>query len=117
MDNQITVFDLLRRQELRELSEEEMVQQVSEQIGVKFKWVPYPPSKYNEGKGEWIGKFKGLKLTLGYNTNWYGERVIFADYDDPKNKSGGGAPCDDVLDAICWFRKIINRYLLKGGKK
>ena len=116
MQTQMTIFDLLRQKDLDEMPEEDMVREVSSRIGIVFQWVAYPPSKYNEGRGEWVAKYKGLRLTVGFDTNVDGEKYIGTGYDYPKEKSGGGAPCEDIDEAVDWFNRVISRYVRKGGQ-
>lgn len=107
MNGQMTIFDYIPTED----EEEQLARQVGSQIGVEFKYIPFEENKYNIGRGEWVGKYKCLKLTIGYDINCDGEKYIGADWDNKKTHAGGGAPCGSIEEAVEYFNRLIHREL------
>ena len=101
-DGQMNIFDYLPAAG----EEERMVREVGSQIGVEFNFEPFE-SKYNMGRGEWVGRYKGLIFTIGYDINCDGQKFISVGWDNKKTHAGGGAPRDNIEEAVEYFNRII----------
>lgn len=87
---------------LENLSEEEMVKQVSEATGIPF--------KYKDSLFGWVHNIKKTKeeFSIRYGNYSIGDhrRMIHCDY--CKGTSGCGGPRDSVEEAIEFFMRRIN---------
>lgn len=104
MEKQLTIFDLLSdERSLDDMTEEEMAEEVGKRLGLTFQLF-----RYDANIHEYRAKYKDLLLTCEYDT-YYGTqtRFIGVGYDDKKEKSGGGAPCDSIDEAVGWLKRLI----------
>lgn len=90
------------------LSEQEAVERIGEALGLKF--------VYSSFFEEWIAKVGKLQLTAHYShyatddENVDGALFLGVGWDNKKDNSGGGAPCDTLNDAIDKLKIVIERY-------
>lgn len=118
MSYQMTIFDILNetKPEWTDMSLKQIAAYISEQTGLNF----IPDTRYHRAFNEYIAYYTSkLFFTLGldrYGTN--DERnnkpFISVGYDNKKDHSGGGAPCDSLEEAINYFKFRIDIF---GGKK
>lgn len=107
MEGQLSIFDFMG--EFANLPEEKMVDQVGQRLGIKFKpeVLPKGVRKYKP-EYEYEYKRKGLKLTVGFSTDWKCKTFISAGYDT--KLGGGGGPFYSIDDAVNYFKKILEKY-------
>jgi hypothetical protein len=109
MERQITIADYLGEKELSAMSEEEMVNEVGERLGLSFQ-----PHEL----GDYRAKYKGLVLTLELNTYYGSDQVIILyGFDNKKNKSGGGGPAESIDEAVERLRLIMEREAAENEKR
>ena len=117
MSYQMTIFDILEEPttpDWREMSLKQIASYVSERTGLTF----IPDTRYHRAFDEYIAYYKStLFFTLGLgNYKTYDERdgqpFISVGYDNKKELSGGGAPCDTLEEAIEYFK-----YRIGGNKR
>ena len=110
---QISLFDLLPQSEVDELTEEDVVEQVSQRLNIKFVRI-----EINNDFHSWHQfkcKLKNVELTIdGFDTydtmdEKNGQRMIPVGFSSKKNHGGGGAPCDNVNEVVEYFKRIIDR--------
>ena len=117
MSYQMTIFDILEEPttpDWREMSLKQIASYVSEQTGLTF----IPDTRWHGEFNEYIAYYKStLFFTLGldhYET--YDERngqpFIAVGYDNKKELSGGGAPCDTLQEVVNYFK-----YRIGGNKR
>ena len=109
--NQLTIFDILKPEnvDIDSLPESDMVQKVSDAIGISF--------TYNSWFDEYMAKLKKQKLELSLCYSTYtatdriGQRFISVGYSTKQgDHAGGGRPCDTIEEAIKYFKAILERY-------
>lgn len=101
MDRQITIDDYLGEKELSAMSEEEMVKEVGERLGLSFQ-----PHEL----GDYRAKYKRLVLTLELSTYYGSDQVIILyGYDNKKELRGGGGPAESIDEAVEQLQRIITR--------
>ena len=110
---QMTIFDFMPVSSLDDLPEAEMVEEVGRRIGKRFEMVELPG--YRKKIRQYKLKQKNIELTLdGYSTydtgdERDGKRMILVGWGNKKENSGGGAPCDDIEEAVRYFESILRR--------
>lgn len=113
IDGQMSIFDFIATSEFDDMTEEEMVEQVSFATGLTFKKV--------EAR-EWLGidyyscKIKRAEITIcfdNYESHKNGAKFIGVDYNT--SISGHGCPCDSMDEAIKKLRTYIQ--WAKEGKE
>lgn len=101
MDRQITIDDYLGEKKLSSMSEEKMVNEVGERLGLSFQ-----PHEL----GDYRAKYKRLVLTLELSTYYGSDQVIILyGYDNKKELSGGGGPAESIDEAVECLQRIITR--------
>ena len=118
MSYQMTIFDILNetKPEWTDMSLKQIAAYISDQTGLNF----IPDTRFHRAFDGYIAYYTSklfFKLGLGrYRTNdeRHNQPFISVGYDDKKDLSGGGAPCDTLEEAIEYFRFFLERY---GGKK
>lgn len=116
MSYQMTVFDLLDTPEWTNMTLKQIAAYISEQTGLNF----IPDTRFHGEFNEYIAYYTNkVFFTVGlgkYET--YDERngkpLIDVGYENKKDLSGGGAPCDSLEEAIEYFRFFLERF---GGRK
>lgn len=105
MERQITIADYLGEKELSAMSEEEMVNEVGERLGL-----PFSRKEWDYNTHEYRAKYKGLVLTLGLSHYTGTDQVIIVyNYDNKKDHSGGGGPAESIDEAVEQLQRIITR--------
>lgn len=110
-----TMYPVEDGTDLENMDELDMVSRISEELEKVFAKVVhiYGNKKTVEYKCKVPG---GLVLTIDgfsrYDTEdeFDGKRMILVGYDDKKNHSGGGGPCDSIDEAVEYFQNILRRY-------
>lgn len=107
---QMTIFDIIapdKRKDWRDMSLKEIASYISEQTGLNF----IPDTRFHGDFHEYIAyKTNRLFFTIGlskYNTldARNGQPFISVGFEDKKDHSGGGGPCDSLDEAIDYFNK------------
>ena len=110
---QVSLFDLLPQSEVDELTEEDVMEQVSQRLKLSFDRI-----EVNNAFQSWHQykcKLKNVELTIdGFSTydtmdEKDGQRMILVGFSSKKNHGGGGAPCDNVDEVVEYFKRIIDR--------
>ena len=111
---QMTIFDILAPDECkdwRDMSLKEIASYISEQTGLNF----IPDTRFHGDFHEYIAyKTNRLFFTIGlskYNTldDRNGQPFISVGYEDKKDCSGGGGPCDTLEEAINYFNSRLGK--------
>lgn len=118
MSYQMTIFDVLKEQtpDWRDMSLKQIAAYISEKTGLNF----IPDTRFKGEFNEYIAyKTSKLFFTLGlgnYNTldERNGVSFISVGYENKKDLSGGGAPCDSLDEAIEYFNYRIRRTAING---
>jgi hypothetical protein len=113
IEGQLSLFDMMPTENGDTLESKTIAQiaaDISMLVGVNFN-----PKTWNDGDVQYVAKLnKANILTLTedhYNTEdeHNGKRFLGCGYDF-EDKSGGGAPCDTIDEAVAYFRKRIEEY-------
>lgn len=108
MMGQMSIFDLMDRIVLEDMSEEEMIAEVMRSTGLEFKLQEYPG--YKTTIHEYECKYKGAKFTCNYSKYFDdGARFISCGYSRRKNYEGAGSPCDSIDEAVDFFKFYMQR--------
>ena len=107
--DQITIFDIIEEPESdwRTMSLKQIASYISNKTGLNF----IPDTRYHGEFNEYIAYYTSyLFFTLGlssYNTldERNGKTFISVGYDDKKDHSGGGMPCDDLTEVIEFYKQ------------
>ena len=112
--NQMTIFDILETDEpidWRDMSLKQIASYISERTGLNF----IPDTRFHGDFHEYIAyKTNRLFFTIGlskYNTldDRNGQPFISVGYEDKKDRSGGGGPCDTLEEAIKYFGRLLRK--------
>lgn len=103
IDGQLSIFDLFPEYpDFNTVSEEKCVSIIGDVLGLKF--------SYSVRFGVWKARIGCIDLSVNYSTYMGSEtRFISVGYDNRRDHSGGGAPCDSIDEAIRYFRKCIEK--------
>ena len=110
---QMSIFDFMPADDGDTLEGKTIAQiaaDISMIVGVNFN-----PKTWNDGDVQYVARLdKNNTLTLSedhYNTEdeENGKRFLGCGYDF-EDKSGGGAPCDTIDEAVAYFRKRMEQY-------
>ena len=118
MAQQMTIFDLLETPEWTGMTLKQIASYISEKTGLNF----IPDTRYHGEFNSYIAyKTNRLFFTLGlgaYQTydERHGQPFISVGYDNKKDLSGGGAPCDSLEEAIEYFNYRLNSEVIKCCK-
>ena len=112
MSYQMTIFDVLTEEapDWKEMSLKEIAAYISEKTGLTF----IPDTRFHGEFNEYIAyKTSKLFFTLGLDAYTTEERngqpFISVGYENKKDLSGGGSPCDSLDEAIEYFSYRIRR--------
>lgn len=114
MCGQMTIFDLLSEEKTPEWTEmtlKEIASYIGEKTGLNF----IPDTRFHGEFNEYIAyQTNKLFFTVGFdNYSTYddrnGKKFIGVGYENKKDNSGGGAPCDNLEEAIGYFSGILRR--------
>lgn len=112
---QMTIFDFLEPEptDFHQMTEEEMVEYIGNQLGLKF--------KHNDFLNQWeCYVTKKIKFELEYSTYWTneknnGQRFISAGFQlTTGSYLGGRRPCDSLEEALDFFKYQLGR--IKRGE-
>lgn len=102
--DQITIYDLLEDDPIVSdflgMTIEEIAGYIGEKIGLTF--------EYNSFFDEYQARYKGIIFDLNLSTySATGIPFISVGYENKKEHSGGGRPCDSIEEAIRYFKNKI----------
>ena len=100
MDGQMTIWDYLERKAFDEMTEDEVVTEVSRRTGLKFK----PDIVLESGDTLFVAKVGKRKYDLHFSTYWDTD-TRFIGVGWGCSTEGGGAPVDSIDQAVDYFLK------------
>lgn len=100
MDGQMTIWDYLERRAFDEMTEDEVVTEVSRRTGLKFK----PDMILDSGDTLFVAKVGKRKYDLHFST-YYDTDTRFIGVGWGCSTEGGGAPADSIDQAVDYFLK------------
>ena len=108
---QMTIFDIVEPEtstDWRKMSIKQIAAYISDRTGLNF----IPDTRFKGEFNEYIAYFTShLFFTVGLSTYTTRERngvpFISVGYEDKKNQSGGGSPCDSLDEAIEYFNHFL----------
>lgn len=110
MDGQMTIWDWLKPDypDFKSISHDETVRIISEATGIPF--------KFRDSFWGWQAKIGRVRFDLEFDTYSGTDRpFIGCSYDI--GIGGGGAPCDDIQEAVNWFTVRKERYVQKRKER
>ena len=111
MSYQMTIFDILNTPEWTEMTLKQIAAYIGEQTGLNF----IPDTRFHGEFNEYIAYHTSkMFFTVGldnYETNdkRNNQPFISVGYENKKDNSGGGAPCDSLEEAIEYFNRSLER--------
>lgn len=100
MDGQMTIWDYLNRRAFDEMTEDEVVTEVSRRTGLKFK----PDMILDSGDTLFVAKVGKRKYDLHFST-YYDTDTRFIGVGWGCSTEGGGAPADSIDQAVDYLLK------------
>lgn len=100
MDGQMTIWDYLERRAFDEMTEDEVVTEVSRRTGLKFK----PDMIMDSGDTLFVAKVGKRKYDLHFST-YYDTDTRFIGVGWGCSTEGGGVPADSIDQAVDYFLK------------
>jgi len=116
----MTIFDIMSESTIpdwRTMSLKQIASYVGEQTGLTF----IPDTRFHRAFDSYIAYYRStLFFTLGLSNYKTGDErdgqpFISVGYDNKKDLSGGGAPCDTLEEVIEYFKFFKSR--IGGNKK
>lgn len=100
MDGQMTIWDYLERRTFQDMTEDEVVSEVSRRTGLKFK----PDMILESGDTLFVAKVGKRKYDLHFST-YVDTNIRFIGVGWGSSTEGGGAPTDSIDQAVDYFLK------------
>ncbi len=98
MKGQMTVWDFLEYKALADMSEDEIVSEVSKRTGLNFK----PDIKLSDGE-TWFQAKKGKTIYNIHISTYCDTDIRFIGVGWDEKTSGGGSPADSIDEAVDYF--------------
>lgn len=103
MIGQMTIFDIAPEivdyPDFRVITEETAAEVIGDALAVRF--------AYDKNFSDWRAKVGGMVLTMAYSTYYESDKKFVSVGYHRKDRSGGGAPCDGIAEAVEWLKKRI----------
>lgn len=103
MDGQMTIWDWIKPDypDFKSLSHDEVVGIISDATGIPF--------KFRDSFWGWQAKIGRIRYELEFST-YMGTDKPFISCGYDIGNGGGGAPCDNIQEAVDWFNDKKGKY-------